>query len=753
MGTDGGGVARVRGAQVLTLDARHGLPGNGVYSLLVTTAAQGVDAVWVGTRNGGVARVIAGRWQVVHPVPRPAPVPVTSIVESKDAQGRSVLNFGTDGFGLARVENGHWTIFDSATSGLPNDIVVCLATTEEADGPTLWAGTRNGGLASFSRSGWTVFTRASGALPSDLVQCLQSDEEADGTRTLWVGTRAGLARLTGGRWTTMGRSSGLPNESVLALAVTKTRDGRRTLWAGTGAGLARWVGGIWRAAELPEAVRGLVVQSLLAVRDGTGAQVLWIGTEGGGAAVLHVDEEPTRCELLNESSTPRLPKDVIYNILRDSGGRIYLLTNRGIIRLTPASTGPGQAPGWDATTFTVEDGLPLNQCTRGTVDSHNRIWVGTVAGAAVLDPATENPDHTAKRLIVNGFIPAVGGERRALPRAVPHDVGNLLFEYRLLSFYRERDTTYRSQVVGFEPAPGAWRKLGSRELLGLPPGSYSFRVWGRDWAGNVSGPVDLALTVRPAWWQTWWARLSVVLLLAGALLSALLLRARAAARREERLRLLTDARTRELREANQLLEELSYLDPLTGIGNRRRFDERLAHEWKRSTRTRAPLSVVMIDIDFFKAFNDTYGHQEGDECLRMVAATVVDGLSRSGDSAARYGGEEFVVVLPATDRRGAVKVADTLRTRVAELGIRHSASQAAKVVTISCGVATVVPDPSIEVTELVRLADEALYRAKQAGRNRTRAEHGEPRSSTSGVAATLTPPGGSGVVGGPVEPV
>ena len=137
----------------------------------------------------------------------------------------------------------------------------------------------------------------------------------------------------------------------------------------------------------------------------------------------------------------------------------------------------------------------------------------------------------------------------------------------------------------------------------------------------------------------------------------------------------------------------------------------------------------MIALDGFKAVNDAYGHPRGDECLKSVATTLADGLPRAGDSVARYGGEEFVVVLPFTDRSGAVKVAEQLRHRVEGLGIPNRASSVGKVVTISCGVSTFVPAADIEMQELIRLADEALYRAKQRGKNRTAAEHGEPRSS------------------------
>ena len=203
--------------------------------------------------------------------------------------------------------------------------------------------------------------------------------------------------------------------------------------------------------------------------------------------------------------------------------------------------------------------------------------------------------------------------------------------------------------------------------------------------------------MRPAPWRTVWAYGLAVALLAAAVVAFVRVRLHRHRRREADLVDLVDARTRELAEANEFLMELSYLDPLTGIANRRRFEERLEHEWKRAVRGQTALSLVMIDIDRFKAFNDAYGHPRGDECLKQVATSLSDGLPRAGDSVARYGGEEFAVILPLTDRAGAVKVAEQLRHRIESLAIPNRASTVGRVVTISCGVATFVPTADIEI--------------------------------------------------------
>lgn len=168
--------------------------------------------------------------------------------------------------------------------------------------------------------------------------------------------------------------------------------------------------------------------------------------------------------------------------------------------------------------------------------------------------------------------------------------------------------------------------------------------------------------------------------------------------------------------ANETLERLANVDGLTGLANRRQFDATLATEWRRAHRDGRPLSVVMLDVDHFKQFNDRYGHQEGDRCLRLIGQCLRGRAGRPGDLAARYGGEEFVMVLPSTDLAGATYLANEMRLAVRALAISHTTSPHA-IVTISLGVATAVPQVGETADFLVAQADAALYRAKNAGRD------------------------------------
>ncbi len=175
----------------------------------------------------------------------------------------------------------------------------------------------------------------------------------------------------------------------------------------------------------------------------------------------------------------------------------------------------------------------------------------------------------------------------------------------------------------------------------------------------------------------------------------------------------------ELKHQQDQLRNLSLLDGLTGIANRRRFDQYLEMEWQRCSRNAQPLSLVMGDVDYFKAFNDGYGHGRGDECLRAVARVFGLALRRPADLAARYGGEEFVCVLPETDPDGARIVADQIMAQMADLAMPHAFSSIARHVTVSVGVATVTrPSLARPWKSLVEEADRWMYQAKGKGRNR-----------------------------------
>ncbi|MDY6804476.1 MAG: PleD family two-component system response regulator [Cyanobacteriota bacterium] len=173
-----------------------------------------------------------------------------------------------------------------------------------------------------------------------------------------------------------------------------------------------------------------------------------------------------------------------------------------------------------------------------------------------------------------------------------------------------------------------------------------------------------------------------------------------------------------LEAANHKLQELASLDGLTGIANRRRFDEYLDSEWRRLARESLPLSLILCDIDCFKLYNDAYGHQKGDECLKQVAQIIQETVQLQGSLVARYGGEEFAVILPNTEGYGASVIAEKMLLEVQNKAIRHEASTVSKYVTMSLGISNVIPNHESSEELLIAIADKALYKAKSQGRNR-----------------------------------
>ena len=173
-----------------------------------------------------------------------------------------------------------------------------------------------------------------------------------------------------------------------------------------------------------------------------------------------------------------------------------------------------------------------------------------------------------------------------------------------------------------------------------------------------------------------------------------------------------------LLELNQKLSVLATVDGLTQVANRHRFDEFFEREWRRLQREQLPLALIMSDIDYFKQYNDLLGHQAGDNCLKLVALTITETVNRPADLVARYGGEEFAIILPQTSGENALKVAEKIRLGIEKLKLQHPQSSASKYVSLSLGVACIIPTPNHDCEYLLTNADRALYEAKERGRNR-----------------------------------
>jgi diguanylate cyclase (GGDEF)-like protein len=333
-------------------------------------------------------------------------------------------------------------------------------------------------------------------------------------------------------------------------------------------------------------------------------------------------------------------------------------------------------------------------------------WDATAASASLAQPAPMIRHATA--------------DDRVVTAPLPPSFGRLRIEFAPASYRPGVVYQYRLDPVDAEWS--AWTAQPSIDYTNLDHGDYTFRVRARGAAGAVSAETRWPFQVLPPWYRT--PSALVLWLIAGAIAVALIVRLRTNAlrRQAERLRALVDERTEALRDANAHLERLSLLDELTGIANRRYFQRALVEDWRAAHEQRQPLALIFFDIDHFKSLNDRYGHAAGDAALVQVARHLARRSRRSGDFTtrtnelvARIGGEEFALLLTHTTEEEAMRVADTLRAGIERLPLALTGRTVH--ITMSAGVAAMVPVEHEGWSALMREADRALYDAKADGRN------------------------------------
>jgi len=537
----------------------------------------------------------------------------------------------------------------------------------------------------------------------------------DGSGGLWVGTRgAGLYRLAAGRLVqAFAPSSGLTDGFIGA--VVEAADG--VVWAGGTAGLNRIADDGVTTFTSRDGLAGDYVTALHLDSEG----LLWVGTTGG---LSRLDGGG----FTSWGAAEGLPSLHVAQILEDDAGGLWISGLKGVFQLERGdldAVARGERRALTPLLLGQEDGLPSERCV-GTVQpagcrlDDGRLCFVTEAGLALVDPRRPRVEVCRAPVVLEQV--AVDGRRVLIGNqavVVPPGRRSLEIAYTVPTFVRPERVRFRTWLEGFDDG---WVEVGARRVAyytGLPPGRYRFRVSAGDldrgWAPEEA---SVALTVGARFFETWWFRLVGVGVLASAAWGGVRLRLSWLEARRRELEAVVAQRTHQLAEANAELERLASEDPLTGLANRRRFLEHAGLEWRRAVRTRSPLSVILLDVDHFKRFNDACGHPAGDRCLQALGRLLGERVQRAGDLAARWGGEEFIVLLGGTDREGAILVAERLRAGVECQRLPDPGPDGSHRVTVSLGVATVAPDEGVTLDELIAAADGALYRSKAEGRNR-----------------------------------
>ena len=529
------GLARFSNGRWEMLQDRLRIPVRGVWSLLDTPTPNGSRTLWIGTSGGGLARWEIGRWSAIT---RETGLPdnsVYALLETTGRGGEPVYWLGTNNGGLARFENGQWSVLNERTGSVTQTPLCLLSTPGPNGAEDVWFGSNNEGLSRIRGSSIRVWTNENDGLPHNRVTCLLETRLDDGLRAVFAGTSNGIARIVGDRVEQFDVGP-LPDMRIQSLSETTDASGTRTLWIGTPGGLVRFERGV---STVFNARSGLVASSVLCaqeVRTARGTRELWVGTQGAGLSRLDLDDPHAAWRSLSVTTKPALPNDTVYQVRQDAAGRVYVFTNKGIARLTWQSTDAESNENLSIYVYTTEDGLPSNECNTGAsmVDRRGRVWAGTINGAAVFDPAREVIDSTPKRLVIERAVLAVTGRTVSPLAELEFDENHIVFHFSLLSFFREPDTVYRTELEGLDSNPSDWSHDDKKEFTSLPRGEYRFKVWGRDAGGVVTGPVIVPFSIKPAPWQSWMAYLLYVSVAAAIVYVAIRVRI-ASLRRSNRL--------------------------------------------------------------------------------------------------------------------------------------------------------------------------------------------------------------------------
>lgn len=716
LGTANQGLLRLSGYGLEQLTVTDGLPNNRVLAIYQDDE----QSIWVGT-NGGLLRLREAPFSNQTQANGLADNYVRTMLQHTDGS----VWVGSAG-GLDRYRNGQFQRIVLAKQAS------VLSLTEAADGG-LWIGTYADGLYLLDSEGRIAkhYSRLDG-LSSNEIRAI-----ADTQQGLWIGTAQGLNLLKDGRLSTFGVNDGLPKLFVTALRFLSVPGKADQLLVGTAGGAAIMQHGKFAAIDLSALDGAEYVFDFYPERGG---QFIWMATDRGLVRYRAADGQ---LALLN--TRHGLPVEKFFSILSEAEQWFWLSSNRGVLRLSRAEV--HQVMDGQLTSLTTveqfgeQDGMASAQCNGGSMPAAAKLldgsmWFATSQGVAVVDPrqvarfSARTPPIVVQALIADGQsypvqpdVELLAGTRR------------LEVHYAGLSYIMPARIQYQTRLEGFDQDWVNRGNLHHVEYTNLPPGQYQLRVRAaypdNDWSLTET---SLQFYIAPLWWQrplVQYAGLTLLLLMLALLLrwrlyrlsqSEVKLRQQVA---EKTAELLAQAQTLRLavQEKTELAEQLkvqaqmfarqAHEDALTGLANRRAFDQQLSQAYLQARQDGRPLCLALLDLDHFKWVNDRWSHQVGDLVLVKVAA-LLKTLLRESDWVARWGGEEFAIVLTDTSLPEAVDICQRLRLAISRLDFAPEA--ALLQVTASIGLA--MQSQSDSYDRLLSLADQQLYLAKDLGRDR-----------------------------------
>lgn len=535
----------------------------------------------------------------------------------------------------------------------------------------------------------------------------------DKAGNIWAATNKGILLYKDYKLQThYSAKDGLPNDFI----TTVYEDSNEKLWFGGLGGLSEFKNGKFINYTSKEGLTGNYVRTIYEDSEGT----FWIGTYDEGMSRFK------NGHFVNYRAENGLYNDGVFAIEEDNKGNFWISSNGGIYRVKRRELddfADGRITKINSIGYGKQDGMLNNECNGGRQpaslkDKDGKIWFPTQDGVVLVDPELETQNYLPPSVVIESIT--VEREEVEIKNGLVIEPGqkNVEIKFTGVSLIKSEQIKFKYKLVGHD---ADWVDADTRRTAYysyLPPGTYQFRVIAANSDGiwNIEG-TGIKLELQPYFYQTNWFYLLCISCFTLGLFVVWKISVYQLESRERKLAKLVNEKTAELKTANLELQQLANSDGLTKIGNRRRFEEFLADEWHRAIRFKTEISLIMLDIDHFKLFNDSYGHLAGDDCLKKVADAIATAINRPTDLATRFGGEEFAIVLGGTDSEGAETVAEQINDNIKSLQISHESSKTNEYLTVSIGIATTFAEIGMSDDELIKAADKALYQAKENGRN------------------------------------
>lgn len=720
-GTWGGGLfiySKMTGEieRIKSSDGTGSIPNDVAYSCLIDSN----QVLWIGTNGGGLARseprekrYKAYMANVENPQSL-SPGKVTSILE--DRSGRLWVGIYGSGLNVLDRSTGLFKRYrhdPQNKNNLPNDIVNALY--EDSKG-VIWVATNNG-LARYNADTDSFVTYLPDPAKPDSIadSVIYALKEAPGYK-LWVGTYTkglDLMDIQNGTFTHFSANEKDDRYPQNNLVYALEYDTSGNLWIGYNNGLDRFDGSRFiRYRYDRNNLKGISSNTIRHIyRDRSGT--MWFGTVGGGLS--RYIKETDQFEHLTKRNG--IAHNTVRSIIEDDQGNLWIGTATGI--------GYIDKQGFAFRGFSLFNELKDKEFHTGVWKTRDGyLFFGGQNTLYEINPNTVVKEKKPPELLVSDI--SINGKTLwddfnypsppyITSLRLSYDQNNISFIFATNDLQDPIRNMYSHKLEGFDKDWSIPSADHIASYTNLPGGRYVLKIRAANsegiWNDNaLNFPIQVA---SPPWFSPWAFLFYGFLILTIGYTFALM---RSRQKLQDQV-LELQRLQKKLEDANLRLDALSMKDGLTGISNRRHLDELLPRIVAECSRDRAPLSVLMLDIDCFKNYNDQYGHLKGDEVLKTIASLLSGEAGRATDFVARYGGEEFIILLPHTDRAGAEKMAQSILQHVRDLKILHEASFVIPILTVSIGIATAIPEPGEDPKILVEEADKALYRAKAEGRN------------------------------------